>query len=221
MIKEMFNIAIDGHAGSGKSALAEGLAQKLGIRLLNSGKIYRTIACFYKKHNYGKLNQQSISSLVQDIDLKLVFEDNRQIVYANGEDFSSSLRKEDISILTSQIARYPEVRDLVNKVQKNFANQNDCIIEGRDITSVVIPDAQVKFFVTADVKTRAQRRYSELKEDKSFEQVLNDIKMRDYSDEHRDVAPLIITKDAIVIDNTSLTLQQTIDKCYEIVKAYK
>ncbi|MBQ8792584.1 MAG: (d)CMP kinase [Clostridia bacterium] len=218
----MYQIAIDGHSGSGKSSFAKGLAKELGFYYLNTGEIYRALACAYKEKGYGRPNDEKIAHFVKDLNVKVLFEDGRQVVYVNGKSYTPYLRLEEISDLTSQISPYKILRDQVLDVQRTFAKENNVVMEGRDIGSHVLPDAGVKIFLTADAKTRAERRYNELSPDDkaktSLQEVLADLQERDYRDEHREVAPLIVVKDAVVLDNSKLNLDQTIEKGIEIVR---
>ena len=218
----MYQIAVDGHSGSGKSSFAKGLAKELGFYHLNTGEIYRAIACAYKYNRLGAPNAERIARFVSKLNVEVKFEEGKQVVYVNGKSYTPYLRLEEISSFTSVISPYKVLRDKVLSVQRDFAEKNDVVMEGRDITSHVLPNANVKFFVTADLMTRALRRFNELSEEekeKTFlHVVMAELKERDYRDEHRKEGPLIITEDAIVLDNTNLNLQQTIEKGLEIVK---
>ncbi|MBE7074275.1 MAG: (d)CMP kinase [Clostridiales bacterium] len=217
----MYQIAVDGHSGSGKSSFAKGLAKELGFYHLNTGEIYRAIACAYKYNRLGEPNEERIARFVSKLNVEVKFEEGKQVVYVNGKSYTPYLRLEEISSFTSVISPYKVLRDKVLSVQRDFAEKNDVVMEGRDITSHVLPNADVKIFITADAKARAERRFNELPlEEKSkttFEEVLADLQERDYRDEHREEGPLVITKDAIILDNTHLTLQETIEKGVEIV----
>lgn len=216
----MLNIAIDGYVGSGKSTLAHALAKKLGLKVLDTGAIYRSITCFYQEKFGNLISSDMVESLVKDLDVKVEFKGENQIVFVNGKDYSNKIRQEEISVLTSQLAPYISIRNKVLAVQRNFAKENDCIIEGRDIGTVVLPKSNFKFFITASEKTRAERRFAQIRDKQtvSYEQILQDLQTRDYNDTHRKVAPLVPAKDSIVLDTTNLTLGQTVDKCLKIIK---
>lgn len=218
----MIQIAIDGHSGSGKSAFAKGLAKELDFYHLNTGDIYRAMACAYKE-NWGEVvTEEKISQFIADLTVEVKFEDKKQIVYVDGKEYTSMLRLEEISILSSKISPFKNLRDKVLQVQRDFANKHNVVMEGRDIGSTILPNANVKIFLTADVEIRAKRRYDELSpEDKQhtkFEDVLKDLKERDYRDEHREVAPLCVAEGATVLDNSHINLQETIEKGLEIVR---
>lgn len=218
----MYQIAIDGHSGSGKSAFARGIANSLGFYHLNTGDIYRALACAYKDRGYKEVTEESISQFIEKIKVEVVFENKKQIVYIDGKQYTSSLRLEEISALSSKISPFKNLRAKVLQVQRDFASKNNVVMEGRDIGSTILPNANVKIFLTADVKVRAERRYKELSpEDKAkttLEEVMEELKERDYRDEHREVAPLCVANGAVVLDNTNINLEQTIEKGLEIIK---
>lgn len=216
----MLNIAIDGYVGSGKSTLAHELAKKMNLKVLNTGAIYRSITCFYQEKFGNLVSSDLVEELVKNLEVEIEFKGDSQIVFVNGKDYTNKIRQEEISILTSLLAPYLSVREKVLSVQRKFAKDYNCVIEGRDIGTVVLPKANFKFFVTASEQTRAQRRYSQIKDKQkvTFDQILQDLQQRDYNDTHRKVAPLVPAKDAIILDTTDLTLGQTVEKCLEIIK---
>ena len=216
----MFNIAIDGHAGSGKSTIAKEIAKKLKIKLLDTGAIYRGLACAFLESKYKELNLENVSKFAANVIVKIDFEGDKQLVFVNGKDYTPFLRKEEISLMASKISAYPQIRNKMLDIQRDFAFGNDCVMEGRDIGTVVIPHAKVKIFITADVKIRAKRRYEQLqdKSNTTLEQVLKDLRDRDFNDENRETAPLKPAKDSIILDNSNLNIEQTVDKCIEIIK---
>ena len=216
----MFNIAIDGTTSSGKSTLSQGLSKALGFKRLDTGAIYRGIACNFKRRGFKSVDEKSIAQLVENLRIQVYFDGEEQHVIVNGVDETAFLRSEEISMLTSLISPYKQVRQVVLKLQRNFAKNNDCVMEGRDITTVVLPNADVKFFITATAEERAKRRYLQFKDAPnapSFEEVLADLKLRDQRDENRRFGKLEIAKDATVIDTTGKTLPQVIDLCKKIV----
>ena len=216
----MLNIAIDGYVGSGKSTLAHELAKKMNLKVLDTGAIYRSITCFYQEKFGNLVSSDLVEELVKNLEVEIEFKGDSQIVFVNGKDYTNKIRQEEISVLTSQLAPYLSVREKVLSVQRKFAKDYNCVIEGRDIGTVVLPKANFKFFVTASEQTRAQRRYSQIKDKQkvTFDQILQDLQQRDYNDTHRKVAPLVPAKDAIILDTTDLTLGQTVEKCLEIIK---
>ncbi len=219
----MLNIAIDGHVGSGKSTLASELAKILNLKMLNTGEIYRSIACYFKEMNM-EINEENIKKFVSNLNIEISFDSGEQVVYVNNKCFKGKLRSEEISMLTSKISPFLVVREKVLKLQRDFAKKNDCVMEGRDIGTVVLPNADFKFFVTASEFVRAQRRYDQLKDKTnapSFEEILEDLRQRDYNDEHRKVAPLKPAFDSIILDTSDMTLAQTVEYCCDIIKNKK
>lgn len=216
----MLNIAIDGYVGSGKSTLANEIAKKLNLKMLDTGAIYRSIACEYRSRYDLLLSADNVEDLVKNMTIEVTFKGREQHVLINGKDYFGQIREEEISILTSQIAPYISVREKVLSVQRAFAKQYDCVMEGRDIGTIVLPKADFKFFLTGSEKTRAKRRYDQIKDKQtvSFEQILKDLQARDYNDTHRKIAPLVPAKDSIIIDTTFLTLEETVNKCIDIIK---
>ena len=215
----MLNIAIDGYVGSGKSTLAHALAKMLNLKVLDTGAIYRSITCFYQEKFGNLVSGDLVEEFVKDLEVKVEFKGENQIVFVNGKDYMNRIRQEEISILTSELAPYISIRNKVLSVQRKFAKEYDCVIEGRDIGTVVLPKANFKFFITASEKTRAERRYCQIKDKQkvSLEQILQDLQIRDYNDTHRKIAPLVPAKDSIILDTTDLTLEQTVEKCLEIM----
>lgn len=216
----MYNIAIDGPVGSGKSTLAKMLATRLGFRFLDTGALYRGVACYIKYKNIDEKNESAINSIINDLTLKIEFINNVQHVFVNDMDFTNSLREEDISMLSSQISNYKSVRDKVLLLQRNFAKRNNCILEGRDIGTVILPDADIKFYLVADEKIRATRRYlqSVSSGNISYEEIFNDLKKRDFDNMHREIAPLKPAEDSIIIDNTNMTIEECADLCLKYIK---
>lgn len=217
----MINVAIDGHAGSGKSTIAKLLAEKLNFKLLNTGEIYRSIACYYYDQDLGEPTSQKLQFLLKNLSIEIKFDGNEQFVYLNGSCFKDRIRQEKISTLTSQISVFKDVRDKVLKIQRDFAKNNDCVMEGRDIGTVVLPSADVKFFMTASQEVRANRRFSQIQgkdPSKTYESVLKDLIERDYRDVNREIAPLIPAKDSIIIDNSDMSIDDVVQKCLQLLK---
>ena len=215
----MINIAIDGYVGSGKSTLARGIAKALGFHVFDTGAIYRGFACAFRENNYKNVDEQSIDDLLKNINVDIFFDDYVQHVVINGKDYTSQLREEEISILSSKISPYPKLREKTKHIQRDFANKYNCVMEGRDIGTVVLPNADVKFFVTASEEVRAKRRFDQNKDgDVSYEEILKDLRERDFRDEHRKIAPLKPAQDSIIIDNSNMTLEETVDYCLKCIK---
>lgn len=217
----MLNIAIDGHVGSGKSTLAKGLAKKLGIHVFDTGAVYRALACEFMARNLGEPTEALIKDFVKDLTVEVKFVGDNQYVIVNGNDYSGQLRLEQTSVMAGKISPYKILRQKVRALQQDYAKTHDVVMEGRDIGTEILPNADYKFFVTASEKVRAERRYLQVKDKPnapSFEEVLKDLRERDYSDEHREISPLKPAKDGIIIDNSDQTLDQTIEQCLKIIK---
>ncbi len=216
----MLKIAIDGLSGSGKGELAKGLAQKFNLKHLDTGAIFRTMGILFWRQENLNPTDADVETMLSDAKIEINFDGNTQKMFLNGEDITAFLREEQVSSLASKVSAVKFAREKYLEVVGEFASHYDCVIDGRDITSIVLPNADVKFYLTADEQTRAERRYNENITKNiacTFEEVLENLQERDYRDTHRDVAPLIIVDDAIVIDNTKLSIQETIDKCSEII----
>lgn len=217
----MIKIAIDGLSGSGKGELAKGLAKNFNLKHLDTGAIFRTMGIVFWKQNILNPNESEVENLLSNSKIEINFDTNSQRMFLNGEDVTRYLREEEVSKLASKVSAFSFAREKYLSVVGEFSNTYDCVIDGRDITSIVLPDADVKIYLTADEKTRAERRYKENIEKNiecTFDEVLTNLQERDYRDTHRDIAPLIIVDDAVVIDNTNLNIEQTIQKCSEIIK---
>ena len=207
------NIAIDGPAGAGKSTVARTAAERLGYIYVATGALYRTVGLYSIRKGLDTKNAESVESTLRDIDIKLAFENGEQKVYLNGEDVSSDIRTPEASMGASNVSSIPNVRDFLFDLQKNIAKENDCLMDGRDIGTVVLPNADVKIFLTASPEVRAKRRYDELIKkgaDVKFDDVLDDLKKRDYQDSHREIAPLKVADDAQVIDTGSFDFEQSV-----------
>ena len=203
-------IAIDGPAGSGKSSLAKEIAKRLGVLYVDTGAMYRAITL-----KLLKKDESSYEEILKNT--KISFEGDK--IFLDGRDVSKEIRENEISNKTSEMSKKKIIRDYLVKMQREIARDKDVVMEGRDIGSVVLKDAEYKFFLTADVKTRAMRRYKQIDDDKvSFEEILEDLKVRDYNDSHRENSPLIQTEDAILIDSTDLNAEETIEKIISYIK---
>lgn len=203
-------IAIDGPAGSGKSSLAKEIAKRLGILYVDTGAMYRAITLKLLKED-----ESSYEDILKNT--KISFEGDK--IFLDGRDVSKEIRENEISNKTSEMSKKKIIRDYLVKMQREIASDKDVVMEGRDIGSVVLKDAEYKFFLTADVKTRAMRRYKQIDDDKvSFDEILEDLKVRDYNDSHRENSPLIQTEDAILIDSTDLNAEETIEKIISYIK---
>lgn len=208
-------IAIDGPAGAGKSTIAKEAAKELGYIYIDTGALYRAIGlCILKSGKNTKNNKEVIKEL-PNINISLEFKDGLQKVMLSGEDVSYEIRKPEISMAASDVSAIKEVRDFLFSLQRDIAEKNNILMDGRDIGTVILPDAKIKIFLTASPEIRAERRYKELllKGNKvTYEDVLDDINKRDYQDQNRKIAPLKPADGAVVIDTTDKTLKESI-KC--------
>ncbi len=217
----MINVAIDGPAGAGKSTIAKAVAAKLGYIYVDTGALYRTVALSAARK--GILDDtDKIIEMLGDIEVKLGFaDDGTQCVYLNGEEVSSFIRTPEISMGASKVSAIPEVRDFLLDLQRNIARENNVIMDGRDIATVVLPHANPKIFLTATAECRAKRRYKELLEKGEsvrYEDVLADVNQRDYQDSHREIAPLKPTDVSIMADTSDLELEESVEMVINIIK---
>ena len=217
-MKKVFSIAIDGPSGSGKSTVADVVAKKLGVLHLNSGSLYRAyaLACF----DAGILaeEKQKVINYAKSKKLEIAFVGGVQQTILDGKIVDGLLRKEQIGMMASTISSYPEIRELVNKVIRTAAKEVGLVTEGRDIGSVVIPDADFKFYLDAKPEVRAKRRFDELLGKASYEQILKDVIARDKQDMERKVAPLKRFADATYIDSSCLDINEVCDIILEQVE---
>ena len=214
------NIAIDGPAGSGKSTLARKADEKLGYIYVDTGALYRTVGLYSIRKGYDTKDAEKVISTIGDIDIRLGFTDEGQRVYLNGEDVSDAIRTPEASMGASNVSAIPKVREFLFDLQKEIAKNNDCLMDGRDIGTVVLPDAQVKIFLTASPETRAKRRYDELVlkgSDVTFQEVLDDLIKRDYQDTHREIAPLKAADDAEILDTSPLTFDESLEAILAVI----
>ena len=215
-------IAIDGPAGAGKSTIAKEAAKELGFIYVDTGALYRSIGLHACRSGVDKDDREKIIALLDGLDVRLSFnEKGEQIVLLNGEDVSSLIRTPEISMYASAVSAIPEVRAFLLDLQRNMAKTNNVIMDGRDIGTVILPDAKVKIFLSASAEDRARRRYEELiekGESVTYEEVLKDAKERDYNDSHRAAAPLKPADDAIMVDTTGQTKDESVKLLIKIMK---
>ena len=217
------SVAVDGPAGSGKSTITKMVAKSLGFNYVDTGAMYRALTYNFLSNGLDELEEEEIKELLSKTDFKVEYVDGVQYVYVNNEEVSDKIRTAEVSKFTSLFAKSPAVRDFLIDTQRNLANTNNIIMDGRDIASVVLPNADVKIFLTASVEERARRRVLDFErqgiENVDFEKVKEDIKARDWQDENRDIAPLIKVESATLIDTTSLTIDEVVKKMTELVKS--
>lgn len=209
------NIAVDGPAGAGKSSIARAVAEEIGYIYVDTGALYRSIA-LYSIEN--KLDNESLVNSLDKINIRLEFIDKCQHVFLNDNDVSDKIRTPEVSMSASKVSAIPKVREFLFGLQKKIAAENNVIMDGRDIGTVVLPDADLKVFLTASAEERANRRFKEMTDSSiTYEQVLEDIKQRDYNDMHRDVAPLKQAEDAVLLDTTGMTIEEVKQKLKALI----
>ena len=211
-MKERLTIAMDGPAGSGKSTIAQRLAEKLDYLYLNSGSMYRAMTLLSLREEGASTDVSMLTKLAKSC--RIDFSDNGKVTLLNGEDVSDVLRTPEIDRAIVDIAQVPEVRHEMVKQQRRIGENGGIIVEGRDVTTVVFPDADLKFYINASVEERAKRRYAEQKAqgiETTLKQVEKEIRNRDQMDESREHSPLRAAEDAIVVDTTSMTINQAVD----------
>ena len=216
----MINVAIDGPAGAGKSTIAKAAAKQLNYIYVDTGALYRTIAYNAVKKNVID-DTNAVIALLNDTKVELKYIDGVQAVFLNGEDVSAYIRTPEISMGASKVSAIPEVRAFLLSLQQEIAKENDVIMDGRDIATVVLPNADVKIFLFASPECRAQRRYKELVEkgeNVKYEDVLADVNQRDYQDSHREIAPLKPSGDSIMLDTSKLNLDESIQLVIKTIK---
>ncbi len=206
-------IAIDGVAASGKSTTAKKLAGELGYHYLDTGAMYRAVALNLINNSIGKDDNYAVISSLETVDIRVECKNDQMKIYLGDEEVSEKIRANEVSKLTSQISAIPEVRRMMVELQRALVKSNDFIVEGRDIGTVVFPDADMKFFLTASVEERAKRRFAELKEDenvKTLEEIEKEIEERDLRDSTRTTSPLLRAEDAIRVDTTDMTVNEQV-----------
>lgn len=223
-MKQHRSVAIDGPSGAGKSTLAKRLAEALGYLYVDTGAIYRTVGLQAFRTGANPSDPAAVIPLLQDIQIRLAYgEDGLQHMYLNGEDVTAEIRRHEISAYASGVSAIPEVRAFLLEQQRGLAEEHDVVMDGRDIGTVVLPDADVKIFLTAAPEARARRRWLELKErgqETAFETVLHDVLERDERDTSRAAAPLRQAEDAVLADTTEKDLEQSLELLMHIVKEH-
>ncbi len=221
MSNNVINVAIDGPAGAGKSTVSRAAAKAVGYIYVDTGALYRAVGVNALRNGIDTKDKPAVAATLADISVDLVFENGEQKVLLNGEDVSTEIRTPPASMAASDVSAVPEVRAFLFDLQRDIAARNNCIMDGRDIGTVVLPDAKVKIFLTASPEERAMRRYKELIEkgnDVKYEEVLEDLVQRDYNDSHREIAPLKPAEDGVILDTTGMSLEESVNAIIEIIK---
>lgn len=217
----MIAVAIDGPAGAGKSTIARKVSEEIGFIYVDTGALYRTIGYYAILHNIDPEDKDKVSACLDNIKITLKFNQGKQCVFIGDIDVSDKIRTPEISMAASAVSAIPSVRKFLLDLQKNLALENNVIMDGRDIGTVVLPNADIKIFLTASSEERAKRRYADLKikdKDIKFQDVLNDIKQRDFNDINREIAPLKPADDAIIVDTTGESLEQSVSRLSSLIR---
>lgn len=215
------NVAIDGPAGAGKSTIAKAVAAKKGYVYVDTGAMYRAMALYFLRAGIASDDEKSISEKVDEIVVSIKYEDGAQHVILNGEDVTGLIRTEEVGNMASATSVYSAVRTKLVALQQELAKTTDVIMDGRDIGTVVLPNADVKVFLTASVECRAKRRFDELKAkgaNPDFDQIAKDIEERDYRDSHREISPLKQADDAILVDSSDMTIDEVVAAIIDLCK---
>ncbi|MEE1505265.1 MAG: (d)CMP kinase [Acutalibacteraceae bacterium] len=217
----MVNIAIDGPAGAGKSTIAKTASKELGFIYVDTGALYRTVGLNALRLGKDTKSADEVVPTLEGLDVSLRFVDGEQRVFLGEEDVSAAIRQNEVSMAASNVSAIPKVREFLFDLQRDIAKKNNCIMDGRDIGTVVLPDAQIKIYLTASAEARADRRFKELTEKGQvveYDVILKEIKERDYQDMNREIAPLKQADDAVLVDTTELTLEESIDCMIKVIK---
>ena len=217
----MIKIAIDGPGGAGKSTIAKAVAKELGIVYVDTGALYRTIGYYVRQKDIDPHDRVGVPAILGEISIEVKYENGSQRVYLNGEDLGDKIRTPEMSMYASAVSAIPEVRSFLLDTQRDIARKNSVIMDGRDIGTVILPDAEVKIFMTASAECRAMRRYKELcdkGQNVRYEDVFAEMNERDHNDSTRDVAPTAAAADAVLLDNSELTFEESVAAVIAIVK---
>ena len=217
----MIQIAIDGPGGAGKSTISKAVAAKLGIVYVDTGALYRTVGYYVRSQNLDPKDRAAVSACLPNISIEVRYVDGAQHVFLNGEDLGDRIRTPEMSMYASAVSAIPEIRAFLLETQKDIARKNSVIMDGRDIGTVILPNADVKIFLTASPECRARRRYDELiakGQQVSYEDVLREMNERDTQDSTREIAPATAAKDAVVFDNTGMSLEESVAAVVAMVR---
>ena len=222
MAKEHYSIAVDGPSGAGKSTLAKALARELNIIYVDTGAIYRTIGLEVFRRGLDPKNEAEVSAILPELSIRMEYEDDGlQHMFLNGEDVTADIRLPSISLYASDVSALPAVRAFLLEMQRELARRNCVIMDGRDIGTVVLPDAEVKIYLTASAEERAKRRFLELAArgaEKTYQEVLEEQRLRDDNDMHRAIAPLKPAEDSVIVDTTELDFEQSKQAVLSIIR---
>lgn len=216
-----YSIAIDGPSGAGKSTLAKKLASAFSFIYVDTGAIYRTVGLAVYRKQLDPKNEAEVKVILPELEISMIYnESGEQCMLLNGEDVSKLIRMPEISLYASDVSAHASVRSFLLEMQRKFARESNVIMDGRDIGTVVLPDAELKIYLTADVEVRAKRRFLELQEkgvEPVYEDVLEDMKLRDWQDMNREVAPLKKADDAIVVDSSNIGFEDTFQVMCDLI----
>jgi cytidylate kinase len=216
-----FDVAIDGPSGAGKSSLARRCAAELGFLYVDTGAIYRTVGLAALRRGIDRKDEQAVAAILPELEIRMGYENGEQRMFLNGEDVSGEIRLPEISMCASDVSAHAAVRDFLMEMQRKLARENCVIMDGRDIGTVVLPDAKLKIYLTASPEARAERRMKELQAkglEQPFEEVLRDIIRRDEQDMNREVAPLRRAEDAVLVDTTDIGFDESFELLCGIIR---
>ena len=220
-MQKFYSIAVDGPAGAGKSSLSKKLAEVYGLVYLDTGAIYRTVGLACYRRGVDRKDETAVSAVLPELDIRIRYnEEGQQRMILNGEDVSEAIRMPEISLCASEVSALPVCRAYLLEMQRRFAREYNVIVDGRDIGTVVLPDADLKIYLTASSEARAKRRFLELQQkgvEANFEEVLRDIILRDEQDMNRAIAPLRQAEDAVLVDTSELNLQESLEALCALV----
>ena len=221
-MKKLYSVAIDGPSGAGKSSVAKAVAKQLNILYVDTGAIYRTIGLEIYRRGLDPKSKADVLPVLPQLDIRMAYgDDGLQHMLLNGEDVTAEIRKPEISLYASDVSAMAEVREFLMEMQRDIARRNCVVMDGRDIGTIVLPDAEVKIFLTASAEERAKRRFLELEKkgmEKPYEEILAEQKQRDYNDTHRTVAPLKPAEDSVTVDTTQLDFEQSKEKILSVIR---
>ena len=220
-MKKHIQIAIDGPGGAGKSTVSKAIAARLGIVYVDTGALYRTVGYYVRSRNTDPKDRDAVAALLPNINIEVKYENGTQTVFLNGENLGDKIRTPEMSMYASAVSAIPAVRAFLLDTQKDIAAKNSVIMDGRDIGTVILPDADLKIYLTASAECRAKRRYDELVakgQSVKLEDVLREMNERDKNDSSRETAPAVAAKDAVLFDNTGMDFEQTVAKILSMVE---